>query len=71
MYIRHKFQPEILTSLNTDIESVWISIRTKNGDAIIGSVYRPSSVKNKYYEQLDNDFDAVSSTGKDIVVLLI
>ena len=69
LYIGHKFQPEILTSLNTDVESVWISIRTKNGDVIIGSVYRPPSVKNEYYEQLVNDFDAVSSTGKDIVIL--
>ena len=50
LYIRHKFQPEILTSLNTDVESVWISIRTKNVDVIIGSAYRPPSVKNEYYE---------------------
>ena len=31
--------------IKTDVESVWVCVRTKNGYAIIGSVYRPPGAR--------------------------
>ena len=51
------------------LESCWIELSTKQGPLLIGTVYRPPSANNVYYDKFLDMLNDVSTEGKDIILL--
>ena len=53
----------------SDIETIWVEIIIKNvGAVLLGTIYRPPSADQKYYEQMLNVLDVASLENKEVVL---
>ena len=68
LYISNTYKSSLLeTQVKT--ESIWVSIKCKHKQFIVGSLYRPPSSNVTYYDDLISDIEYVYSISKDIILL--
>ena len=71
LYIRDNIKRKLRTDLFIPgIESLWVEMSIPNGGPyFIGTMYRPPSTRNEYYEKMIENIELAASNNKEIILL--
>lgn len=70
VYVKDTYYSERRHDLElTDIESLWIEVKTKNTRILIGTYYRPSNSGTEFWDKFETALDSAFDLNADIILL--
>jgi hypothetical protein len=69
IFIKRCFKYTVLHDINCGTESIWLSLNFKKDEYIIGTLYRPPSADNCYYENMLNEIENARSKCENVLLL--
>ena len=68
LYIHSRINPSAL-NIQTNIESVWTTVKTKSRNVNIGSIYRPPSSLASYFDNIIDCIEQATQNGYELIIL--
>ena len=68
LYIHSRINPSAL-NIQTNIESVWATVKTKSRNINIGSIYRPPSSLASYFDNIIDCIEQATQNGYELIIL--
>jgi len=69
LYVRNGIPYKKLDTIDTGIESIWLTVRMKYEDIVVGTVYRPPSSNRDYHDSILDDIQKAKDTCDRIIVM--
>jgi len=69
LYVRNGIQYRRLESISTGIESLWLLVKMKHENIVVGTIYRPPSSGRNYYDSILDEIQIAKDTCEKIIIL--